>query len=142
MIGQLEEIVACAPIGLDDVHRVQGAVGEVRVGVKIPAPETARRREGANPHGSEVVGFGAFGQENLTESRWQSDKLQLQNMFNQICYLEHALERWAIPLNRHGLCISLISRAFSRKIGSTLAARSNTRRRIASYEEKQIIVNQ
>jgi hypothetical protein len=34
-----------------DVHRVQGAVGEVRVGVKIPAPETARRREGANPHG-------------------------------------------------------------------------------------------
>jgi hypothetical protein len=50
MIGHLQEIIACAFIGLDDVHRVQGAVGEVRVGVEIPAPETTRCREGAYPH--------------------------------------------------------------------------------------------
>ena len=42
MIGHLQEIIACAFIGLDDVNRVQGAMkGPVRVTVKLPSTETA-----------------------------------------------------------------------------------------------------
>jgi hypothetical protein len=58
MIRQLDKIVARAFIRLDDIDRVQGAVGETRVGVKVPAPETARCRERAYAHGGQVVGFG------------------------------------------------------------------------------------
>ena len=50
MIGHLEEVIARTLIRLDDLRGVQGSVGKVRMGVKIPAPETARRREGTDPH--------------------------------------------------------------------------------------------
>ena len=51
MIGQLEEIVARALVGLDHVLGLQGAVGEGRMGVQVPAPEAPWRREGENAHG-------------------------------------------------------------------------------------------
>ena len=71
MIGRLKEIIARPLIGLDDVARVQRAIREVRVGVKISAPETARRRERANPHISfQGVRVGGVGQANLTETCW------------------------------------------------------------------------
>ena len=58
MLGQLQEVVAVAPIGGD--HRVgrEAAVGERRMRVEIAAPETSGRREGgerehdaSNPEG-------------------------------------------------------------------------------------------
>jgi hypothetical protein len=55
------------------------------VGVKIPAPETARRREGADPHGVSGCRLGEVGSSKFDVNLLVFRKYQLENRGNQIC---------------------------------------------------------
>ena len=50
MVGELEEVVAGALVGFDDLLRRQSAVGAVRMRVQIAAPEPAGHGERGDSH--------------------------------------------------------------------------------------------
>ena len=47
MLGQLHEVVARVLVGIDDRLRLQSAIGQVRMGVQVSAPEAAGGGEGS-----------------------------------------------------------------------------------------------